>query len=287
MCKLDHTLHTKPSTESGTKMTPSRAIPKGDNLMPTTTTHHQGPQRSPLKKPHVQESTENGSSLSEEVVIDVPVSLKTSGRAAIRSFSSPASAVHRGTKPDARNGIEQSGESHSSDDSSKPLSAGKRHRETKPDIQNRMEKSTDSHSCDDHDKLSLTEERVSSDNSNLLVEFQHFDKDMIRTLPKSFDFSSQLSTSSASEEFHTPEGISPSHDDKENVFVFSASSPVLQGKRRNAATAVTPPLLEVAGEGEGSDSEATSREVAMLTQQLELGSDDVSGLYTEHVYNLE
>lgn len=110
---------------------------------------------------------------------------------------------------------------------------------------------------------------------------QQFSVDLAQNLPGSFDFTSQASLnlssmSSTSDEYHTPEGGSPlprGEDDK-SMFVFSGSSPLLQHRRRNAAEALTPPPILL-------PSDATPRvesdeAVAMLTQQLELTSDDVS-----------
>lgn len=116
--------------------------------------------------------------------------------------------------------------------------------------------------------------------------FQHFTEAIIHDHPKSFDFSSQLSQqnsgSSVGEEFHTPEGDFEDQTGRErgeSVFVFSGSGGMVQSKRRDATTAV--PLLEgvaslVQGAGLVYGGEAANREVAMLTQQLELCSDDVS-----------
>ena len=103
-------------------------------------------------------------------------------------------------------------------------------------------------------------------------------------LPESFKFSPKSSEkvlrTSISEEpgsSSTGKRLSSSQD----VFVFSASAPTSpQKKRRNAAVAYSSPQLGVAkgvlqlGLGEGN--ETVNREVAMLTQQLELASDDVS-----------
>ena len=121
------------------------------------------------------------------------------------------------------------------------------------------------------------------------LPFQQFSRDLSQNLPASFNFGSQnmSSMSLASDEFHTPEAASP-QEERADVFVFSGSSPVLVRKRRNAVTPPPPPppppLLSQAGgteaaKGEGSlvECEQASREVAMLTQQLELESDDVSG----------
>lgn len=136
---------------------------------------------------------------------------------------------------------------------------------------------------------------------------QFSEDELVQELPKSFDFSSQLSVSSASEGFHTPEGDFPATEsrrslleeqdeqqqeqgetgEREGVFVFSASlssSPLHRRphhtRRKNAAANLGefPQLAIQRGEGQGTGlgDEAVSNEAAMLHQQLELASDDVS-----------
>lgn len=119
----------------------------------------------------------------------------------------------------------------------------------------------------------------------------NWDQNLSQHLPTSFDFTPRLSqapppssrsVSSTSEEFHTPEEGSPrgaGPDERRGVFVFSgSSSPLLRSddrRRRRRNAAVPPPPGPLVG-AEPDDDKASSREVAMLTQQLELASDDVS-----------
>lgn len=242
VCKLDHTFQTRPSNDA------DRTTPKamGTSSGPS---HNPSYERSPLKKVHLQGSSDGGA----EVTNQAPL-LPRVARVTHRSYSSPAS-IEPGTRDDTRGrtGIENPDELRSN---------------TAP-----VDSTPDS--------------RVGS---NPFLPYQQFSGDLAQNLPASFDFSSQTShnassMSSTSEEFHTPEGGSSPQDEKGGMFVFSASSPVLHRKRRNAAEALTPPPivlpLDRKGEGIGvgphvEGNEATSREVALLTQQLELTSDDVS-----------
>lgn len=231
--------------------------PSADVSEDSSRTHHQrdtpfhhGVQRSPLKKPHIDTS----SGLGVECVEGAEGALKPVPKgASLRSVSLPA---HHGTK-----------------------------------VQN----GTDTSRLDNKQSGRCLEENTTQTTpTRKPPQFP----EMVQNLPKYFDFTSQfsqqLSSSSVEEEFHTPEGefvgvasgkvTSPEGGD---VFLFSSSpSGTVQRKRRDARVGPSIPLLVEAGlldQGAGpvgGASETASMEVALLTQQLELGSDNVSSRKT-------
>ena len=95
-------------------------------------------------------------------------------------------------------------------------------------------------------------------------------------LPKLFNFS-ELSKQEVGRETETQQSEGQPEGEKNGVFVFSATSPSspshVSGKRRNATVRFSPSTLEGSDSEEGSGEE---EEMAILAQQLELGSDNVS-----------
>jgi hypothetical protein len=193
-------------------------------------------------------------------------------KASVRSISLPASFKHFKGETDttAGTGALATSNSHSNDQKGPVVEDG-----SGIESQNGMEISDDK---------SLAKGSGSRDDTAPGVDFQYYAEMLTEKHPKSFDFGSQqsrrLSGGSPTEEFHTPEGNfeDPSSSGKENVFVFSGSSESVRGRRRGATTmpgGVTSPVQE-AGLGDGGTGEAASKEAAVLAQQLEFCSDDVS-----------
>ena len=95
-------------------------------------------------------------------------------------------------------------------------------------------------------------------------------------LPKLFNFS-ELSKQDVGHGAETQQSEGQPEREKNGVFVFSATSPSspsqVSGKRRNATVRFSPSSLDESDNEEGSGKE---EEMAILAQQLELGSDNVS-----------
>ena len=95
-------------------------------------------------------------------------------------------------------------------------------------------------------------------------------------LPKLFNFS-ELSKKDVGHEAEIQQSEGQPEGEKNGVFVFSATSPFspsqVSGKRRNARVRFSPSSLDESNNEEGSGEE---EEMAILAQQLELGSDNVS-----------
>ena len=259
VCKLDHTFQTDQETDVVAGQDPKTASKDADLYSTNNTSSDSDSisfKRSPMKKPHVQPMAESRVSDSDDTV------------KYLRSISSPIFIA------DSKS-------------------------ETKKSSSDEREIS-DQYHLTSKDLIPTTDESSSSNSSS---NFKPVAKEL--TLPESFNFSTQLShtssSSNPSEEFRTPPSDSAAGlsllNSAKNVFVFSASSPTSppKGKRKDAIVDFVLPKMDdrgVVGKEEGEEGayrsgsgvgakgrgDAASKEMELLIQQLELGSDDVSSV---------